>query len=91
LALGGRLADVRGFARVGVGVTAGAGGELGRDGAGGVDLAGWHGRGGGAGRAGRGRGRPRPGPASRAAAEGVRPSGCGTPFSHRRVSERAAV
>jgi hypothetical protein len=85
LALGGRLADVRGFARVGVGVTAGAGGELGRDGAGGVDLAGWHGRGGGAGPP------PPAGPASRAAAEGVRPSGCGTPFSHRRVSERAAV
>ncbi len=52
-----------GFARVDVGVTAGAGGELGRDSAGGVGLAGRHGRGGVGGWGGSG-----------AAAEGVRPS-----------------
>ena len=66
-----------GFARVDVGVTAGAGGELGRDSAGGVGLAGRHGRGGVGGWCGSG-----------AAGEGVRPSRSALTFGPWRVRAR---
>jgi hypothetical protein len=69
-----------GFARVDVGVTAGAGGELGRDGAGGVSLAGRHGRGGVGGWCGSG-----------AAAEGVRPSGSALTFGPQDAGRRLAA